>query len=79
VITWEGKGDVRNKLFMSKLGYHREASSQNDGRNGGDTGEDCTSGVKHSAMSTGSVCDICLETSKDVLKKLLVHWYLMCF
>ena len=60
MITWEGKGDVRSKLFISKPGYHREPSSQNDGRNGGDTGEECTSGVEHSAMSTGSVCGIWL-------------------
>jgi hypothetical protein len=52
---------------MSKPRYHRETKSQNDGRNGGDTGEDYTSGVEQSAMSTGSVCDICWDTSKDFL------------
>jgi hypothetical protein len=52
VITWEEKGDVRSKLFMSKPRYHREPNSQNDGRNSSDTGEDYTSGVENSAMST---------------------------
>jgi hypothetical protein len=53
VIAWKGKGEVRTKLFMSKPRYHWEPKSQNDGRNGGDSGEDYTSGVDHSAMSTG--------------------------